>query len=272
MKERKEVEEVEEVNEVKEKCGGIAAFFDLDGTLVAGPSLERRFFRRLRYRQAIPAKNYFLWLREAVRIAPRGFRAIRYANKMYLRRVPLGELERQANEILFFAEAMDRVAWHAKQRHKIVIVSGTLEPLAREAAMGLESELEARGIAAEIDVCATRLEESAGRWTGRVVGVAMYGESKVHAVQRMAKEKRLDLTKCYAYGDSTMDRWLLAAVGRPVAVNASKGLLRIAQGRNWPVLFWEKREEEESTQSSQKAQRSQGKSGKKEVAGSESEG
>jgi len=124
--------------------------------------------------------------------------------------------------------------------------------------------LEARGIAAEIDVCATRLEESAGRWTGRVVGVAMYGESKVHAVQRMAKEKRLDLTKCYAYGDSTMDRWLLAAVGRPVAVNASKGLLRIAQGRNWPVLFWEKREEEESTQSSQ------GKSGKKEVAGSES--
>jgi HAD superfamily hydrolase (TIGR01490 family) len=264
MKERKEVEEVKEVNEVKEKCGGIAAFFDLDGTLVAGPSLERRFFRGLRYRRAIPAKNYFLWLREAVRIAPRGIRAIRYANKMYLRRVSLGELERQAKGVLFFAEATDRVAWHAKQRHKIVIVSGTLEPLAREAAMGLESELEARGIAAEIDVCATRLEERAGRWTGRVVGVAMYGESKAHAVQRMAKEKRLDLKNCYAYGDSAMDRWLLAAVGRPAAVNASNELLRIAQGRNWPVLFWEKREEEGSTQSTQR------KSGKKEVAGSES--
>jgi len=270
MKERKEVEEVKEVNAVKEKCGGIAAFFDLDGTLVAGTSLERRFFRRLRYGQAIPAKNYFLWLREAVRIAPQGIHAIRYANKMYLRRVPLGELERQAKGFLFFAEAMDRVAWHAKQRHKIVIVSGTLEPLAREAAMGLEAELEARGFAVEIDVCATRLEERAGRWTGRVVGEAMHGKSKVHAVQRVAKEKRLDLRKCYAYGDSAMDRWLLAAVGRPVAVNASKELLRIAQGRNWPVLLWEKREEEGSTQSTQRTQRSQKKSGKREVAGSES--
>jgi phosphoserine phosphatase len=130
--------------------------------------------------------------------------------------------------------------------------------------------LEARGIAAEIDVCATRLEERAGRWTGRVVGVAMYGESKAHAVQRMAKEKRLDLKNCYAYGDSAMDRWLLAAVGRPAAVNASNELLRIAQGRNWPVLFWEKRGEEGSTQNTRRTQRSQGKSGKKEVAGSES--
>jgi HAD superfamily hydrolase (TIGR01490 family) len=266
----KEQEKIEEAKGVKEKCGGIAAFFDLDGTLVARPSLEWRFFRRVRYGRAIPMKNYFLWLAEALRIAPRGIRAIRYANKMYLRGVPLDEVKRQADGISFLAEAIDRAVWHAKQGHRIVLVSGTLEPLARQAAMSLESELEARGITAEIDVCATQLEERAGRWTGHVAGVAMYGESKVHAVQRLATEKRLDLTKCYAYGDSALDRWLLAVVGHPATVNASKELLRIAKGRNWPVQLWEKRAEEGSTQYSQRNQRPQKERSKRDVAGSES--
>jgi len=69
MRVGKEVEEVKAEREVEEKSGGVAAFFDLDGTLLALPSLERRFFRMLRYRRAIAAKNYLLWLAEAVRLA-----------------------------------------------------------------------------------------------------------------------------------------------------------------------------------------------------------
>src|SRR5260370_13499398 len=42
--------------------GRVAAFFDLDGTLLARPSLERRFFSGLRYQRAIPVENYFLLL------------------------------------------------------------------------------------------------------------------------------------------------------------------------------------------------------------------
>jgi HAD superfamily hydrolase (TIGR01490 family) len=254
------------VNEVKESGGGIAAFFDLDGTLVAGPSLERRFFRTLRYRGAIPMKNYFLWLREAVRLSPRGVRAMGYANKMYLRGITPGTVNRQASGISFLAAAVDRMAWHVKQEHKIVLVSGTLEMLAREAAKQLETELGARGPAAKIHVCATRLEEREEKWTGQVIGPAMFGEAKAEAVRRMAEEEGLDLTKCYAFGDSVMDYWMLAAVGRPVAVNPSKELLRFARRRNWPTQLWEKRLKEESTQSTQRAQR---RSGEQEVAGSE---
>jgi HAD superfamily hydrolase (TIGR01490 family) len=258
------------VKKVKESDRGIAAFFDLDKTLVAGPSLERRFFRMLRYQGAIPAKNYFLWLREAVRLAPRGMRAMRYANKMYLRGVAIGAAERRAEGISFFAGAVDRMTWHAKGRHKIVIVSGTLEILARGAAKQLEEQLEARGLAAEIHVCATRLQESAGKWTGQVIGAAMYGEAKLQALQRMAEQEGFDLTRCYAYGDSAMDRWMLAAVGRPVAVNPSKGLVRFAQRRNWPTLHWGKRRKEESTQGTQRTHElHQRRSGDREVAGLE---
>ena len=45
--------------------GRVAAFFDLDGTLLPLPSLERRFVGTLRGRNAIPAKNYFRWLAQA---------------------------------------------------------------------------------------------------------------------------------------------------------------------------------------------------------------
>jgi len=250
------------VNEVKESGERIAAFFDLDGTLVAGPSLERRFFRMLRYRGVIPMKNYFLWLKEAARLAPRGIRAVRYANKMYLRGVAFGAAKRRAEEISLFAAAVDRVAWHAKEKNKIVIVSGTLEVLAREVA----KQLEVGGRAAEIRVCATQMEVREGKWTGHVIGAAMCGEAKADAVRRMAEKERLDLTTCYAYGDSAMDRWMLAAVGRPVAVNPSRELLRIAQRRNWPTLLWGKRRKKESPVSTQRAQK---RSGEGEIAGLE---
>ena len=265
-----EIKEVKEVKEVKEKSGGVAAFFDLDGTLVALPSLEKRFFRMLRYRRAIRAKNYFLWLREAMRLMPRGISAILQANKMYLRGVQIlderGEgdgdvsswhkdghqAEGQAsvpprrNPRLpvpaFFSQAIERVAWHANQGHEIVLISGTLEPLARGAARAMEAELAARGITVTTRVFATRLEETDGRWTGRVLGEAMFGEAKARAAKRLAKEMRLDLGRCYAYGDSLNDRWLMAAVERPAAVNPSKDLADMARTRGWPVLNWEGKE------------------------------
>src|SRR5439155_843070 len=67
--------------------GRIAAFFDIDGTLLAGPSLECRLFANLRYRRVVPARNYFLWLAHSFRLAPRGLQAVLHANKMYLRGV-----------------------------------------------------------------------------------------------------------------------------------------------------------------------------------------
>jgi HAD superfamily phosphoserine phosphatase-like hydrolase len=254
--------------EVAGRTASAAAFFDLDGTLLARPSLERRFFRVLRYRKEIPFESYFLWLREAVRLLPRGILAILQANKMYLRGVQ-GFLEpgwgddtlsvwrkvdhltpapapRRRNPRLpvpvFFEEAIKRVAWHRKQGHAIVLLSGTLQPLAEEVARAMEAALAGQGIKSAIRVCATRLEEVDGRWTGRILGEAMFGEAKVRAARGIAAELRLDLAECYGYGDSMSDQWLLVAVGRPVAVNPTKDLARLAWTRRWPVLNWDGKE------------------------------
>jgi len=251
----------------------IAAFFDLDGTLVPLPSLERRFFRMLRHHREITLKSYFFWLREAWKLLPLEASAMTHANKMYLRGVQsfdesstencIGSLvhksgspsrlrasraEGQASTLprsksrspvpRFFADGVERVVCHAMLGHTIVIVSGTLEPLANAAARAMEVETAARGFATKIRVYATRLEDINGRWTGQILGEAMFGEEKARAVTRVAEEKGLDLSQCWAYGDSAADQFMLAAVGHPVAVNATMTLGQVARKRDWAVLRW----------------------------------
>lgn len=235
-----------EVEEAKEKRAEIAAFFDLDGTLMARPSLERRFFHELRYRGAIGWKNCLQWLAKSIQIAPRGITAVTQANKMYLRGVAVdggGASLHTGSARDFFVEAIQRVTWHAERRDTIVIVSGTLEFLARGAARELEMILSQSGFTVKIHVCATRLEEKDGRWTGRILGEAMFGGAKARAAGRFATQMGCDLKRSYAYGDSAQDRQLLEAVGYPCLVNPPPGLSRLAQQKNWQVVWWKKKEE-----------------------------
>lgn len=291
--------DVNEVKEVNDKNRRVAAFFDLDGTLMSLPSLEERFFRMLHHRREIPFANYFLWCREAMRLLLRGSGHVMQANKMYLRGVPSfmesgaenrmdsrahrrGNASQLPSQLRasgvseeggqasvhcpggarciprwpvpqFFEEGVERLTWHAMQGHAIVIVSGTLEPLADAAARFLELELAARGVTQSIRVCATELEETEGWWTGRVLGEVMFGKAKARAVLALAKEMGLDLSCCWAYGDSAQDQWLLAVAGNRVAVNPSPRLARIAKKRGWRELRW--CAERDLTQSPQRAQR-----------------
>ena len=242
----------------------VAAFFDLDGTLLPLPSLEKRFFRLLRFRREISVQNYFLWLQKALKLLPRGIDCVMHSNKMYLQGLRVSNESGVENRPgssahksghkdegwasmpprrnprwpvpRFFEDGVERVVWHAKQGHAIVLISGTLEPLANAAARTLEMELEARGIGEGIRVCAAKLEERQGRWTGRILGEAMFGKAKARAIQRLAGEMNLDLSQSWAYGDSAQDRWMLAAVGNPAAVNPRPKLARIAWKQGWPIL------------------------------------
>jgi hypothetical protein len=251
----------------------IAAFFDIDGTLLAGPSLERRLLANLRYRRAIPAKNYFLWLAHSFCLALNGNQTILHANKIYLRGVPAlsgtGALvhpeprrawatsnlvERRPLGITPFAfsflhAALDQAAWHAAANHAIILVSGTLAPLAHQVALALTLRLVARNLLAQVGVCATNLEVIDQCWTGRILGDAMFAQAKARAIHHIAATQNFDLPRCYAYGDNLNDRWMLGAVGRPAAVNPSKKLERVARLNDWPVLRWKSHAHAPRTQS-----------------------
>lgn len=229
-----------------------AAFFDVDGTLIAKPSLERRFVRALLYERKISPRNGFAWLREALRLAPSGLTYMLQGNKAYLRgiRSTGARADRVARSAPFFPEAAECVAQHAANDERIVLVSGTLEILAEEIAQRLRAELAKRNLFPEIHVCATRLEEKGGQWTGQILGKPMFGEAKAVAVWWLAEKWKLNLTECSAYGDSVHDQWMLASVGKPVAVNPDERLRDIAQNLGWKIVTW-RRQARESTRPSE---------------------
>ena len=220
------------------------AFFDIDGTLLEKPSLEIRFFWDLERRGEIPMVNCLHWIAESLRHILRGARAAIAGNKTYLRSLPseiLAECRFQTRAPWlpeFYPAAVQRVWWHALRGDSIVLLSGTLAPLAEIVKFALERELLWRGVETKISVLATQLEVGEGRSTGRVAGAAMFGEEKARAAREFARQRNTSLAQCSAYGDSSLDRWILASVGHPFAVNPTRGLRRRAELRGWQMLAW----------------------------------
>ncbi len=87
----------------------------------------------------------------------------------------------RADSLPFFDEALQRIAWHRAQGHRVFLVSGTLAPLARVAARETCGSV----ASADIEVCATELEVAPGSprvWSGRIAGEHMSGGAKLRAV------------------------------------------------------------------------------------------
>ncbi|MBI3662715.1 MAG: HAD-IB family hydrolase [Acidobacteria bacterium] len=223
----------------------VAAFFDIDGTLVPSPSLEKRFLSYLRWRGAVGAANYARWLRALLSTmnlpaadAAGGWEIFIARNKAYLEKVPVAAMDAwlawlARHPIERIPEALRRMDWHARQGHRIFLLSGTLRPLA---------DAVARLLPVPVEVCATEMESMGGRYTGRVRGEAVCGPGKARAMERLATEFSLDLARSYAYGDSYADRWMLERVGHPAAVQIAASpawrLAWLARRRGWPVLQW----------------------------------
>lgn len=80
----------------------------------------------------------------------------------------------------------------------------------------------------------TRTEVVDGRLTGRLDGPFCHGPGKLERLE--AELGQVDLAGATAYADSGSDLPLLAACGRPVAVNPDRRLRRAATSAGWPVL------------------------------------
>jgi phosphoserine phosphatase len=216
----------------------IGAFFDVDGTLLPEPSLEQRFFNGLRKSGRIPIGNYLRWGWAAMGLLPGGLAGVRNANKAYLHGVCADQIFQQIEEIRFFEEGVERVAWHARQGHCVALMTGTLAPLAYLVAVALGCELEARGVECPMSVRATVLEEDHGAWTGKIVGPAMFGKAKCDAMKKFATERGMELAESYAYGNSLADGPMLAAAGRAQVINPGKDMAALANRANWPIWHW----------------------------------
>jgi fatty acyl-CoA reductase len=221
------------MNVIANERGKIAAVFDIDGTLLPAPSLELRLLAHL----ALNGQLHFSAIGKWLRSLPAHSLALD-ENKAYLERVRISTAQdwiaREFPELEFFSDALTMVDWHRRRGHAIVLISGTLAPLARAVGTLLMGD-------AEIFVNATELECNDGRWTGHVNGEAICGPAKERALIRVAAENNFDLSRSCAYADSWKDRWLLGAVGHPIVVNSAPRMAQHARRRGWWLVNWNDR-------------------------------
>lgn len=212
----------------------VGAFFDLDGTLIAPPSLEWQFFGYLLGRGAIGGGEIGRWLGQCAKDLLRDPRAATTGNKKHLAGLRESLVADWADSVApdslrVFPAGIERVAWHVAQGHRVFLISGTLMPLA---------EVLARRLPGPVEICATDLEARGGCWTGRLAGERMSGEAKARAIRSLAARFGLALWDSYAYGNSIADLPMLDSVGHRVAVNPSARLRRIARREGWRSCNW----------------------------------
>jgi phosphatidylglycerophosphatase C len=108
------------------------------------------------------------------------------------------------------AEARDRIAWHRREGHEIVIVSASLDVYLVEVARSL-------GVA---HVLSTGLDVDAdGLCTGRLRGANCRGPEKATRLRTLLAGEDVEL---WAYGNSTGDDEMLALAHHPVRVTRGR--------------------------------------------------
>jgi HAD superfamily hydrolase (TIGR01490 family) len=206
--------------------GEAAAIFDVDGTLVRGGT-ERLFFRYLiRTGRLGPGRALGFLLRLAS--SPKS----RYLNKTYLAGMAAAETadlgHRCFQEIILprlSSQAVACLKAHQSRGQKIVLLTGSLAFLV----LPLQELLGADWL------IATELARCDQKFTGEIKGLHPRGENKRLLLEELARHQGLDLSSSSAYGDHEEDIPLLECVGRPVAVNPTRFLQRVAQDRHWPI-------------------------------------
>ncbi|MEC3981118.1 HAD family hydrolase [Amycolatopsis sp. H20-H5] len=129
---------------------------------------------------------------------------------------------------LVYVEATDLIAAHLADGQDVIVLSATGEEVVAPVAEMLGAT---RSVA-------TRMQIVDGHYSGEV-DFYCYGENKAVAAKQLAVTYGYDLAQCHAYTDSSTDIPLLEVVGHPHAVNPDRLLRRHATERGWPILTFE---------------------------------
>jgi putative phosphoserine phosphatase/1-acylglycerol-3-phosphate O-acyltransferase len=212
----------------------IGAFFDLDGTLVAGFTVAAVTRDRLR-RGEVGAAEFVRMMQLALeyRLGRQQFEniiegAVRSAQGRLAEDVEeMGErVFQQSIADLIYPEMRELVRAHQQRGHTVVLSSSALTMQAAPVAHHL-------GI--DYLICNRFVVDELGILTGDIERPVVWGITKATSVQRFAAEHQIDLGSSYFYADGDEDLALMHLVGNPRPVNPGPALARVAARRGWPV-------------------------------------
>ena len=218
----------------------IGAFFDLDGTLVAGftgviMTQEQFLARQMGIGDFIAmiqaGLNHQLGRAEFEDLIGTAARAMRGRSLSDLDE--MGErLFRQKIESKIYPEMRDLVRAHMDRGHTVCLSSSALtiqvEPVARY--LGITNMLTNRFVV-----------DDHGTVNGEIIEPILWGSGKANAVQKFATERNIDLADSYFYADGNEDVALMYLVGNPRPTNPEGKMAAVARQRGWPITRFSSR-------------------------------
>ena len=217
----------------------IGAFFDFDGTLIAGFSATVFLKEQIRRGQLGPYQ--LVELVSAITqfsLGTMGFSGLMTSAAQFMRGVSeqdyieFGqELYEQQIARKVYPESRALVQAHMARGHTVAVISSAtpyqVEPMARD----LDIE----------HVICSRYEVKDGVFTGGIERPLCFGDGKVLAAESLSDQFGIDLDQSYFYSDSDDDLQLLERVGHPQPLNPNSKLAVIAEQRGWPVRRFKSR-------------------------------
>jgi putative phosphoserine phosphatase / 1-acylglycerol-3-phosphate O-acyltransferase len=218
----------------------VGAFFDLDGTLVAGFTGVLMTQDRLRRGQMGVGEfigmvqaglNHQLGRSEFEDLIGKGARILHGNSLSDLDE--LGErLFVQHVQKRIYPEMRAMVRAHQARGHTVVLSSSALtvqvDPVAKF--LGIDN------------ILSNKFEtDDDGLITGEVRTPIIWGPGKARAVQAFAAKNGVDLAKSYFYADGDEDVALMYLVGNPRPTNPGGKMEAVAVKRGWPVLRFSSR-------------------------------
>lgn len=221
----------------------VAAFFDLDGTIYDG-ILYQGVFRHHRERgikratmMAFMLFHLPLWLLSKVKLFPLDLLyRMHGANLAWLfGGISVAEAESIWDWIIetmiipkLRPEMVKAVAEHRQNGHRLILLSGSFQPVLDRIAKRLEFEC----------AIATPLRIRNGKYTGLIEHPVAIGRGKLKRLSEFIQDEGsgIDLAQSYYYADSITDVACLEIVGNPVAVYPEDRLASVANQRGWMVV------------------------------------
>ncbi len=218
----------------------VGAFFDLDGTLIAGYSAKFLAQDRMKSREFTATellRTFSVLLTGGVN--QDSFAALLEIGAEGWRGKSNDELDEMGQRLfdknvreLIYPEMKQLVAAHQARGHTVVLSSSAssyqVEPVARF--LGIDHVL-----------CNRMILDDDGTLTGAVERPVIFGPGKADAVKAFSAEHKVDLAKSYFYADGDEDVSLMYLVGNPRPTNPGKKMAKEAERLGWPVRSYTSR-------------------------------
>lgn len=211
------------------------AFYDLDHTILDGNSATHLVYEARRrgvmterqYRHAVwLSVLYKLGLGDPTKMINRMLSWLNGLNEEFIMNLSKEIFDHVIRETIR-PEILETIREHRSRNGAVVLLSSATTPICRPVSQFMNLD----------DVICTCLKSKDGLLTGHTEGKLVYGPEKRVRMFAYCKEKGSDPEKAWYYGDSHTDRFVMEAVGNPVAVSPDKRLLKIARRRNWPIML-----------------------------------